>query len=279
MLLLVLFSFSCKKEEIDYEHSRSSYFINIKEGPYNDTAITCITFNIHLGFRAYQDPWNKDETGADGEQVKNIARTLKKMNPDVIALQEVPLNRYNAVIKNFPEALAQELDMNYAFGSHGYNDPSGVYPVYGEWGTVILTKYKILDINNIEVEYVSKWEKRSMLDVFVEINPAMTIHVMSLHYLPIDQGIPNTANYLKQISGPIILMGDFNYTGEIADFKKTGLLDVDSTYKNNWIDRIFYSDSYFQCTEFGGIPDSLWWISDHPANYGILKYIDFEKAF
>jgi len=271
VLFLLILSFSCKKEEIDYENSRISYFENIKEGSHNDSIINCVTFNIHLGFRATQDPWNKDDVGADEEQMKNIARLLKKINPDIIALQEVPLNRYNAIIKNFLEVLATEMNMNYAFGAHGYNDPYGIYPVYGEWGTAILTNYKILDINNIEVEYISKWEKRSMLDAWIEINPTKKIHVLSLHYLPIEEGIPNTENYIKQISGPIILMGDFNYTGEITNFSNIGLLDVDSTYENKWIDRIFYSGSHYKCLEYGTIPDSVWWISDHPANYGLLK--------
>ena len=106
--------------------------------------------------------------------------------------------------------LAKELDMNFAFGSHGYNDPYGIYPVHGEWGTAILTKYKIININNVQVEYISKWEKRSMLDADIEINPAKKIHAISLHYIPIEDGIPNTVNYLKQINEPIILMGDFN---------------------------------------------------------------------
>ena len=272
-LLLILITFSCKREEIDYENSRTSYFKNINENTYNDTTITCVTFNIHLGFKATQDPWNKEDVGADEEQIKNIAMILKKINPDIIALQEVPQNRYNAVIKNFLEVLAKEMDMNYAFGSHGYNDPYGIYPVYGEWGTAILTKYRIINISNIEVEYISKWEKRSMLDACIEINQGNKIHVISLHFLPIEEGQSNATNYLEQINDPKIVMGDFNFTGEILNFKNTGLQDVDSTYEYQWIDRIFYSNNYFKCSEFGGIPDSLWWVSDHPANYGILKVI------
>jgi endonuclease/exonuclease/phosphatase family metal-dependent hydrolase len=96
---------------------------------------------------------------------------------------------------------------------------------------------------------------------------------MTLHYLPIQEGIPNTAHYLKQINEPVILMGDFIYTGEINEFKEIGLYDVDSTYEKNWIDRIFYSKSYFKNIEFGSLIDSLW-VSDHSANYGIIKIKD-----
>jgi endonuclease/exonuclease/phosphatase family metal-dependent hydrolase len=274
--LILITLFSCKKDEIDYENQRTAYFKNIIETPYNDSVIICVTFNIHLGFMALQDPWDKDEIGATINMVKEIARHLRILDPNIIAFQEVPLNRYNAEIKYFIEAIASEMNMNYSFGSHGYNDPSGIYPIYGEWGTAILSKYKILNINNIEVEYISKWEKRSMLDAYLEINSTTKIHAISLHYIPTEKGIPNTAKYLETFSEPTIVMGDFNYMGEIKNFTDIGVIDVDSTNFNTGVDRIFYSSGRFNCEGFGTIVDSLiiypyQSISDHPANYGIFK--------
>lgn len=271
LFILLILTVSCQKEEPDYDNSKTSYFSNISNGYYNDTSITCVTFNIHLGFRGDKDPWDKNARGADQQQVKDISRLLMKVDPDIVALQEVPLNRYNTEIKDFLEALAREMKMNYAFASHGYNDPYEIYPVYGEWGTAILSKYRIVSITNHEVEYVSKWEKRSLLDACLQISPSTKIHAVSLHWLPSEQGIPNTTGYLKEINRPFIVMGDFNYTGEIADFCQIGLKDVDSVYAMNWIDRIFYSSERFSCKEWNGIADTAWWISDHPANYCVLK--------
>jgi endonuclease/exonuclease/phosphatase family metal-dependent hydrolase len=265
---------SCSKDEIDYETSRTSYFVNTTSTYLTDSTLTCITFNIQLGFPIFRDPWSKDSIGADSNQVKAICQILKMKNPDIVALQEVPLNRSNAVIKRFLEAIAKEMKMNYAFGSHGYNDPYGIYPVYGEWGTAILSKFKITNINTVQVEYISTWEKRSLLDATLEIKPNQFIHSISLHYLPSDQGIPNTANYLKTISTPLLLLGDFNYTGEISAFKEWGILDVDSTYMTMVIDRIFYSETDFTPLEFGMVTDSLWWVSDHAANFGKLRLLE-----
>lgn len=269
--ILVLLS-SCNKNQdpFDYENEKTSYFKNIHEQSYEDSIIICVTYNIQLGFNANQDPWQKDVTGGTEEQIQDIADILKQINPDIIALQEVPRNRYNTEVKDFLEKLAIKLDMNYAFGSHGFNDPYGIYPVYGEWGTAILTKYKILDISNVQVEYVDKWEKRSLLRASIKMNNNVIIQTISLHYLPIQEGIPNTAIYLKQIHEPIILMGDFNYTGEIPEFNEIGLIDVDSTYGKNWIDRIFYSKNYFKFLELGSLSDTIG-VSDHLASYGILK--------
>jgi endonuclease/exonuclease/phosphatase family metal-dependent hydrolase len=109
-----------------------------------------------------------------------------------------------------------------------------------------------------------------LLNAKVLINDSTAVNTISLHHLPTLQGIPNTADYLKKLSDPIILMGDFNYSGEITDFINIGLTDVDSTYEEFWIDRIFYSKNYFQSLEFGTLEDSIG-VSDHLANYGVIK--------
>ena len=161
------------------------------------------------------------------------------------ALQEVPLNRSNAVLKHFLDTLAVAMDMNYAFGSHGYNDPDGVWPVQGEWGNAILTKFRIKGIQNVQVEYISKWEKRSLLDAEIELNPGRSLHVVSLHYLP-SGGVPNTVAHLQTVAGPVIVMGDFNMTGDIPGFAGLGLQDADSLGPYVQIDRIFYPTASFR---------------------------------
>lgn len=268
VLLLVT---SCKKEETDYENNRTSFFRNINDSACSDSIIMCVTYNIQLGFSADKNPWNKDAYGADNEQIKKISEYVKKVNPDIIALQEVPRNRSNALVKNFIEELASKLNMNYAFGSHGYNDPYGIYPVVGEWGTAILTKYRIVGIHDEQVEYVSIWEKRSLLDVELEASGKRRFHAISLHYLPSDQGIPNTARYISGLNSAVICMGDFNMVGEIPAFRDLGLKDSDSTYSNHGIDRIFYSAGKFSCKGLGTIADSMPGISDHLANFALLK--------
>ncbi len=140
MLTILLLSCNKTQDPFDYENERTSYFKNIREQSYEDSIISCVTYNIQLGFKAGQDPWQKDVIGASAAQIQNITDLLKRINPDIVALQEVPRNRYNTEVKDFLEKLAAEMNMNYAFGSHGFNDPNGIYPVYGEWGTAILTK-------------------------------------------------------------------------------------------------------------------------------------------
>lgn len=267
MILFIVFG--CQKDDKDY-NQRTSYFLNSDNSYQGDSILTCVTFNIQLGFKAGKDPWNKDQSGADENQVKAIAKILKQVDPDIVALQEVPRNRSNAVVKDFLEALAKETKMNFAFGSHGYNDPYDIYPVDGEWGNAILTKFEILEIDNHQVEYIDKWERRSVLNTLLRINDSTEIYALSLHFLPSEQGIPNTAGYIKKLDKPIILMGDYNYTGNISEFEKLGLNDVDSTFLNHGIDRFFVSE-YFEVLETGTLPDSNQ-TSDHPANFCVLKF-------
>ncbi len=270
IVLIGLLLISCTKEPYDYENDRTSYYKNLIFNKYNDSTIICVTFNIQLGFNAFSDPWDKSQIGANEEQLQNITHVLKQISPDIIALQEVPRNRFNAEIKDFLERLAENLDMNYAFGAHGFNDPYGIYPVHGEWGNAILTKYQIQNICNKEIENIDKWQKRSMIDVELMINDSVFLHALSLHYIPIQEGIPNTANYLHDHGKPIILMGDFNYMGEISELKEIGLADSDSNYIIHSIDRILYSDTFFETKEIGSLADTNY-TSDHPANYSILK--------
>ncbi len=216
------------------------------------------------------DPWDKDQRGADMESIKKIARLIRQVDANIVALQEVAHNRYNADIKYYLETLATELNMNYAFGAHGYNDPYEIIPVEGHWGNAILSTFPIKNIHNQEVEYRSVWERRSMIDAQLHINDSTVIHALSLHYLPTQEGIDRTAAYLPQLGDPYILMGDFNYIGPIAEFEPLGVSDVDSIGFTHIIDRIFVDKSIFTVDEIGAAIDTMQ-TSDHPANFAVLR--------
>ncbi|MBT6834646.1 MAG: hypothetical protein HOA61_01260 [Bacteroidetes bacterium] len=278
LIWLIILLQACSKDPYDYENDRSSYFENGVTNYQSDSEMICLTYNIQLGFKAFQDPWNADEVGGTNEQLDNIVQIIDSINPVIIALQEVPLNRYNTAIEDYVEALADKLHMNFAFGSHGYNDPMGIYPVHGEWGNAILSKYEIIEINNIQVSYLNKWAKRSILDVRLKINDSLAIHVISLHFgltsTEYNNGLINTINYLKTISEPCILMGDFNPQFGLFQLAESldviGLKDSDSTFLHAG-DRIFYSEANFSVGQIGSLYDTINWTSDHPANFSHLK--------
>lgn len=277
-ILLMVLGPACTREPHDYEHHRTSYFRNIHDSSYNDSILVCATFNIQLGFPATKNPWDKNISGADRVQVERIAAMVRQVDADIVALQEVPRNRYNAVIKDFIEKLATRLNMNYAFGAHGYNDPEGIYPVHGEWGNAILSKYRIEGIENTEVSYVDQWQKRSILCTLLEINGSFRLNAISYHYDnglgEMNEAIGNTKLYLSRLSDPVIMMGDSNYQWAVdeyyLEFDEAGLADADSTYLTG-IDRILFSRNAFQCLGAASWYDTINFTSDHPLNSCLLK--------
>lgn len=286
LYMVVVFQYifmACYKEPHDYKNHRTAYFHNTDSIISTNSEISCITFNIQLGFTAYQDPWDANTIGADSANIEKLAEVISQFDADIIALQEIPRNRQNTVIKNFVETLAARLKMNYAFGAHGYNDAEGIYPVHGEWGNAILTKFKIQELNNIEVSRTDeKWRKRSMLHVLLKINDKLTIAVGNIHYgLTIQEyeaGIINTKKYLQQSIYPVILMGDFNPQFGIInlgkELKTIGLVNTDNSAMRHSGDNIFVSSDCFTILECQTYSDTLYRISDHPLNYSLLQYID-----
>ncbi len=274
---ILVFLQGCTKE-LHYDDGRTSYFKNIYFHFYDDTVITCLNYNIQLGFKDYQNPWDSSQIGADSEQIQNIVNIINRFKPDIVALQEVPRNRYNTVTKNVIEELAKRLNMNYAFGSHGYDDPVGIYPAQGEWGNAILTKYQILEIHNVEVSYIDESNKRSMLDAKIMINNSVILHGLTLHYgfslTELNEGIENTKQYLKNLDDPMILIADFNYQRPIllleAEFAELGMMDADTGYVLG-DDRVLISKDFFSPVDVGSYYDTINHTSDHSAVYCILK--------
>jgi endonuclease/exonuclease/phosphatase family metal-dependent hydrolase len=271
-LLLCCIFISCEDDQPDYSQ-RTSYFKNIAESSAADSSLTVVSLNIQLGFTAKHDPWNKDIFGGTEAHIDSLASHLKSINPDIICLQEVPRNRYNTVVKDFIETLAAKLNMNYAFGAHGYNDPSGIVPVHGEWGNAIFTKFKILNIENREIEYNSDWERRSILLASI-LAGKDTLEVYSLHFIPTNQAVPNALTFFKQKKDKKqIIMGDFNmnFVSGLESDGYTDIFNSDSTSTLFYsIDKIFISDKYFSFGETGIISGNTG-ISDHPAVYCYLK--------
>jgi len=272
ILLIFVFLWSCHQDEPDYTQ-RTSYFKNRVENIKSDSILTVVTLNIQLGFTILQDPWNKDNIGGTKAHIDSLKSHLQRINPDIICLQEVPRNRYNTEIKDFIETLAAELDMNYAFGAHGYNDPTGIVPVHGEWGNAILTKFKILSIDNHENEYNSIWERRSILSATIKIGND-TIVAYSLHFIPTNQAVPNAVSFFSQKKDKKqIILGDFNMT-EVPELEGAGYTDVFKSDTTSMlysaIDRLFVSGQFFTAMQTGTITGNPG-LSDHPANYCLLK--------
>jgi endonuclease/exonuclease/phosphatase family metal-dependent hydrolase len=261
--------FSCKKDEVDYEF-RSSYFRNINTIAVYDTALTVMTWNIQCGFPAHLDPWNKADIGGSSAHIDSLAALIRMSGADVVALQEVPLDRTNTVVQKLLDSLAHRLGMNYAFAAHGYNDAYETgYPVRGQWGVAILSRYIIEEIDSREVSYLDVWTRRSTLRAKIRLNADKALNVYSLHHKPMQDysDLKKTADFVHESSIPVIVCGDFNsgpqepaaYLGLSTSLPDT-LLGID----------LIFNSAEFTFQQAQGDNNSR--LSDHPPIWERLKY-------
>ncbi|QHJ07334.1 endonuclease/exonuclease/phosphatase family protein [Hymenobacter busanensis] len=262
----------CKKLFPDYK-TRTAYYLNAVPGAQPDSLLTCVTYNIQLGFRNGQDPWDAAQRGGSAAHLDSLARVLSRVHPDIICLQEVPRNRSNVDTKDLLEQLAARLRMNYAFGAHGHNEPPGVKPARGEWGNAILTRFPIEGIDNRENEYVSVWQRRSILSAELRVGPRR-VRVYSLHFQPSEPAARTAAAYFRERAGDTqLILGDFNQTA-VPELPPADYTDVlaPTPINRGAIDRIYLSAGRFSTREVGIIPRSEN-VSDHPATYCRLRLL------
>jgi endonuclease/exonuclease/phosphatase family metal-dependent hydrolase len=275
-LLVIAGVFSgCPEPPTTYD-VKSAYFQNPYQPITAKSTITCVSYNIQCGFPADKSPWTKEDIGATPEHIKALAAHIRSLNPDIIFLQEVALNRTNTEVKDMLAMLASELKMNYAFGSHGLNDAHGISPVKAQWGNAILTRFRIEQIENTENEKLSEWERRSIISALIDIGGKRII-ASSLHHIPTEESDRRAKAYFQESAErfgnlPRIIGGDFNRGGEISEMESLGLTDallraepsVDS------IDKLYVSSSKFSVSEAGlgmqfGTPEAR--LSDHFSVY------------
>lgn len=279
LALLLFHGCSVLGLEPSYEE-RTSYVVN--QFPNNDsnadTLLTCISYNIQCGFPINMSPWTASDIGATKKHIQSLAQHIKTLNPDIVCLQEVARNRSNMEVKNLLEELAKELNMNYAFGAHGYNDATGVEPVQGEWGNAVLSRFTIESMENVEVERIDVWQRRSILSVIVK-NGTKRMAVSSLHFIPTENSATQGARYFSNSSSPFnqiphIIGGDFNM-GAVKELEQIGLTDATATsIPGGSIDKVFCSTTSFTVVKAGehtkGFGDPTDTLSDHRAVFAVL---------
>ncbi|MGD8192280.1 endonuclease/exonuclease/phosphatase family protein [Brevibacillus ginsengisoli] len=146
----------------------------------------------------------RDDNGV--ADVEAIARELKDLNPDIIALQEVDEGLPRSGFVHQAQVLAKLLHMNYAYS------PSLNF-VIGTYGNAILSKYPIDSKKSYMLP--SSHEQRSLLQAQINFD-GKPLMVYATH-LGLDKSeralqLSALSDYVKRDKGnrPAILLGDFN---------------------------------------------------------------------
>lgn len=148
--------------------------------------------------------WNVHEfIGADGRRdPERVVRAINALNVDVIALQEVPLDRDETV----PQTLLHLPDLHGVASAHERMD--------GVWlGNVVLSRYAISSRRRIDLHYESR-EPRSALDVVLHTG-ARPLRVFATHLglRPAERRfqVQRILSEVDDAHGQVtVLLGDFN---------------------------------------------------------------------
>jgi endonuclease/exonuclease/phosphatase family metal-dependent hydrolase len=176
------------------------------------------TFNIRHG------------VGLDGAlDLARIAAVVERTGAEVVGLQEV--DRHWSERSNFVDQatwLAQWLDMDVAFGANLDLDP----PVPGaprrQYGTAILSTYKIRETTNTLLPRPLGGEQRGLLEALIKVR-GIPVRVFNTH-LQHDSQVERLAQVdrIRQVLATaqesVVLLGDLNATPDTPEI--AGLTDL-----------------------------------------------------
>jgi len=165
----------------------------------------------------------------DGDHVRNVAEVIQRLDPDIVALQEVHRGTWQS---RFRDQLAE---LESRTGLHGYFAPSYVR-WGGEYGNAILTRGQIVRAQVHPLPCLG--EPRSLLEVTIRIQQA-TITVYVAHLAT--WGRLNAAIRAEQLQClaevvrtsryPYLLAGDFNtgpHAPEMEAFRRKNVAQLAS---------------------------------------------------
>jgi endonuclease/exonuclease/phosphatase family metal-dependent hydrolase len=182
-----------------------------------------MTWNIRAGFG------NDAMTGERSHtpDLEQIASVIRRVQPDVVALQEVDRFRDRSGYVDQTETLAELTQMDGVFAP---NLVDGA----GEYGVATLSRLPILEHEHVRFPSVDGWEPRGLLDVLVETE-GVQIRIMNTHMQVGLDGDDTEAAWQREdaASGialraraaqePVVVMGDFNadpLSPEFADLQR-----------------------------------------------------------
>lgn len=159
-------------------------------------SLELMTYNIRHG------------VGIDDQlNLERVIETIKGVDPDIVALNEVDHRMPRSRMQKQDEIIAEKLGYYVAYG---YNINFGL-----KYGNALLTKYPIKSWTNHHLPSLERkiTEPRGLIEAELDID-GQDVKVFITHLSLITEERPEQIDFivgkLKEISKPAILMGDFN---------------------------------------------------------------------
>ncbi len=160
--------------------------------------IKILSYNIHHG----NPPAHPGKIDLEA-----LARVIKESDADLVGVQEVDINVSRSNHVNQAAKLAELTGMHYYFSK-------GIDLENGEYGTVILTKHKIVGSRRYDLPMPEKSENRSLAIVDVELPDGKVVSFANTHLDLKAQNRIEQARYITELGDwynrPFILVGDLN---------------------------------------------------------------------
>jgi|JI10StandDraft_1071094.scaffolds.fasta_scaffold00301_24 endonuclease/exonuclease/phosphatase family metal-dependent hydrolase len=179
-----------------------------------------LSYNIHHG------------EGVDGKlDLARIAKVIRSVQPDIVALQEVDVNVSRSATVDQAAELGKLTEMKSVFG--GNIDLQG-----GRYGNALLTRFEIVNQQNEALPNVANGEQRGVLKVVLQLsNRSQHLTVYATH---LDHRRDERERVLsaERINGLVeeaalgLLLGDLN---DVAGSKTLDILDEKWTRTNSEI--------------------------------------------
>ncbi|MFG1910733.1 endonuclease/exonuclease/phosphatase family protein [Kribbella sp. NPDC048928] len=168
------------------------------------TTVKTLTFNIHHG------------AGVDGVlDLERVAKTIEASGAGVVGLQEV--DKYFDARSNWenqPAWLAARLKMSYVFAANLDWDPAEPGKPRRQYGTLVLSKYPIVDSRNTLLPLHAGSEQRGLLETLIDV-AGTPLRFADTHLTTINDGerieqVNAIVALLKDAPEATLLVGDLN---------------------------------------------------------------------
>lgn len=189
-----------------------------------------LTYNIHHGEGMKRD--SPQFTGfADLEQ---IARIIRDTDADIVALQELDRWHPRSGCVDQPAVLGELLGMHVRFGCNVK------WPDDGEYGVATLSRFPIRSWANTRLPGDNGLEPRGVLETSIDVPGVGDVTVLNTHLQYVGEDKESIAvgereaqasaiaGRVSEITGPLVLMGDFN--AEPGDAELTPLAGLQDAW-------------------------------------------------
>jgi len=155
--------------------------------------------------------------------IERIAKIIEESNTDIVGLQEVD-NHWSSRsdFQDQAKLLAERLGMFYTYAANLDNEPLNDGDERRQYGTAILSKYRILSSENHSLTKIGNTEQRGLLEATINVK-GNHLHVYNTHLAltPAEREfqINEVVKIANQSAGPKVIVGDLNATPESNEMK------------------------------------------------------------